>query len=247
MKSAAMPTFTDRHGRTFTIFPRPAEALGALSPLFLGVLVLPAAITGAVVWWMDPSHRGSVEALRVTWLVNATANWFVIAGLYAYLDRRGLTRDVFRFTLPRPRVLALALTAFAVGLFIVNPIAAGIGHLIGAPMVPPPFKVEDAVSILVVAFVTVVMAPLAEEVLFRGLGVGYLLARGLSYWMAGLLPLAAFAALHLPSFGLGGGIFILLWGGLPTFLRLLTGSLTPGWVLHVLNNAFAYVSARFLI
>ena len=51
----------------------------------------------------------------------------------------------------------------------------------------------------------------------------------------------AFAVIHLPNFGVGGAVFILLWGPLPTALRLWFDNLTGAWLMHTANNLFAYV------
>jgi hypothetical protein len=58
---------------------------------------------------------------------------------------------------------------------------------------------------------------------------------------AGGAVVVAFAIIHLPNFGAGGAVFVLLWGTLPTGLRLSFDDISGAWLLHLLNNAVAYV------
>jgi membrane protease YdiL (CAAX protease family) len=84
-------------------------------------------------------------------------------------------------------------------------------------------------------------AACTEEVIFRGFGTGYLIARGLSPLVGGALTLLAFAAIHFPAFGIGGTIFILFWGTIPTVLYIQRASLAPGFIMHELNNFVVYI------
>jgi len=51
----------------------------------------------------------------------------------------------------------------------------------------------------------------------------------------------AFAAIHLPYFGIGLALFILFWSAMVCAIRLWRQSLTPGLMLHVFNNIAAYL------
>jgi membrane protease YdiL (CAAX protease family) len=90
-------------------------------------------------------------------------------------------------------------------------------------------------------FYAVVAAPLCEETLFRGFTLTTLRAHGLSSRTAAATSLAAFALIHVSGFGVGGAIFIALWGTIPTALFLARGSLAPGWMMHTANNTWAYL------
>jgi hypothetical protein len=57
----------------------------------------------------------------------------------------------------------------------------------------------------------------------------------------------AFALYHIPTFGLAGATFVLFWGALVTAVRLWRDSLTPGWIVHILNNTYAYILLPLLI
>ncbi len=98
-----------------------------------------------------------------------------------------------------------------------------------------------------VAFLTlVIMAPLAEELLFRGYFLGRLSAR-ISKWLAVVVTAVIFGLMHL----LGGDEsgLVLQWGAAAdTFavglilgsLRLVTGSIWAGVILHALKNGIAF-------
>jgi membrane protease YdiL (CAAX protease family) len=84
---------------------------------------------------------------------------------------------------------------------------------------------------------SVVGAPLFEEMAFRGLLLGCLLARGWNPWIAVTVVAAAFAAIHdqyyLPGLA---GVFVsgLLFG----WLRLLSGGLVAPMIAHALLNGW---------
>jgi membrane protease YdiL (CAAX protease family) len=95
-------------------------------------------------------------------------------------------------------------------------------------------------EIAIILFYAVIAAPIAEELLFRGFFITYV-GKLIRPWTAGVLPLILFALYHYLEFGLAGGILMLAWSVLPTVLFLWKRSLYPGWIMHAINNLFAYV------
>ena len=99
----------------------------------------------------------------------------------------------------------------------------------------------------VVAFITlVIMAPLAEEILFRGYFLGRL-SEKTGKWVAMLITALVFGLMHLPAFSETG--IVLQWSAaIDTFamgivvgaLRNLSGSIWAGVVLHALKNGVAF-------
>jgi len=99
-----------------------------------------------------------------------------------------------------------------------------------------------------VAFITLVlMAPLAEELLFRGYFMGRLNER-VGKWLAVILTALVFGSLHL--FGVtNDGHIVFQWAtALDTFalglmagsLRQISGSIWAGMLLHSIKNGIAY-------
>ncbi len=86
------------------------------------------------------------------------------------------------------------------------------------------------------------LAPLAEELVFRGLLYGWLEGRwgGAAAWIASSL---AFAAAHVEP---AHAILVLPLGLLFGWLRWRTGSLWPSLVAHTANNGLAVVAAAYL-
>lgn len=100
----------------------------------------------------------------------------------------------------------------------------------------------------ILVFITlVIMAPLAEELLFRGYFLGRMSERT-GKWSAVLVTSVAFGLMHLVGVNESGSI-VLQWGAAAdTFamglaagvLRMFTGSIWAGVLLHGLKNAVAY-------
>ena len=82
------------------------------------------------------------------------------------------------------------------------------------------------------------IAPLAEEVAFRGTMYGDFMKRGLHPALAILLPAVAFTAVHLQYSG-PGLLFILVDGIIFGLARHHTKSLFVPVLLHTLGNAYA--------
>jgi membrane protease YdiL (CAAX protease family) len=91
---------------------------------------------------------------------------------------------------------------------------------------------------LIRAATIVLIAPVAEEVAFRGAMYGNVIKRGLPPTLAILLPAALFAAVHFQYFG-PGLVFILVDGIIFGLARHRTGTLFVPVALHVLGNAYA--------
>ncbi len=148
------------------------------------------------------------------------------------------------FGLVRPHRRAWPAAALAVGLLapfvggLVTRLLAGDHDLTQnvqqlAQHAPPGWR-------LALALMAVTLAPLVEELLFRGVLLSSLIPRcGVA--LAALLSAAAFAAIHLP--GLGWQWYalpeLLLLGVALAWLRLRCRSLWPAVLAHGANNALA--------
>lgn len=84
---------------------------------------------------------------------------------------------------------------------------------------------------LIFAVAVVLVAPIVEESLFRGLLQGALESR-LRQWFAIVLAAVPFALLHGPE----PAIFFLLWSLPVGWVTWRTGSIRPGIIVHAVNN-----------
>ena len=99
---------------------------------------------------------------------------------------------------------------------------------------PPPDQTVFAVNVALV----VLVGPLVEELLFRGLGFGLLRPFGRMVGVVG--SAATFAAIH----GLVEGFALVFLLGLGlALMRDVTGSVLPGYALHAAFNAVAVTAA----
>jgi len=99
----------------------------------------------------------------------------------------------------------------------------------------------------IVAFITlVILAPFAEELLFRGYFLGRLGER-IGKWAAVIITALVFGSMHLIGFTDNG--IVLQWsaaadtfalGLIAGLLRTLTGSIWAGIILHAAKNGIAY-------
>jgi membrane protease YdiL (CAAX protease family) len=113
---------------------------------------------------------------------------------------------------------------------------------------PQPESLKEAVEVMrgatmLWASIAVfgLLAPLAEELIFRGLLFGWLEGR----WnarMAWIVSSLAFAAAHIDRAHI---VLVLPLGLLFGWLRWRTGSLLPSLAAHAINNSAAVLAARF--
>lgn len=103
------------------------------------------------------------------------------------------------------------------------------------------YGLADPLTVAAVVFGAVLVSPIAEETLFRGLVLGTLLGRGWHPVAAGATGILAFGVLHLPLLGPAGVIAMGAWSVVPTVLRLRFNSLGGAWAVHQFNNLWAYL------
>lgn len=118
---------------------------------------------------------------------------------------------------------------------------ARVNAVLGVQLSGLAYSVDDPIALFAVVAGAVVLAPVTEEVLYRGLVLKAFTDRGFGSVGATVLITALFAVIHLPNFGVGGTVFISAWGVLPAVLRLRYDNLTGAVAMRVLNNLFAYV------
>lgn len=98
---------------------------------------------------------------------------------------------------------------------------------------------ESVVNLVLVLFLVTVMAPVAEELLFRGY-VYRALRNGTGIWVAALLSGAIFGGIHLGSSPVGFIVPLCILGTGLALLYQWTGSLYAPVALHAFNNSIAF-------
>lgn len=162
-----------------------------------------------------------------------------VAGLVAIAARRTNPRVAFALVRVPLRACGTAVVA-AMAVFVSWPLAERLLQTF-VPIYwwPASRLVESRADLVWTLVVVVLVAPLVEEVMYRGYVLRTLLAR---FRPGVAVPLAAaiFSSIHV-LFGPGMMALIFLWSFVPSWLTLRYRSILPGVVMHMCNNALAYV------
>jgi membrane protease YdiL (CAAX protease family) len=231
---------------TFTQTVRGAVA--TLAPwlfFIIGSQLLTAQSTTAGQRRLSPAEDiiGGVFAFLITGVVELA---FLIAPAYYALVRRapGIT--------PRQGIAALglrstrlgpAVVATVVGFLVIISCNLLYSYLVQVFNLPLHTNSDTLlqqakyapISTLALVAGAVLVAPLCEEVFFRGFLFGGLLHR-MSFLPAALLSAFLFALAHGD---VGSFTVLFIFGVVLAFVRWRTGSIWPGIVIHVANNATA--------
>jgi hypothetical protein len=172
---------------------------------------------------------------------------FVAAALYfARVGRQGSLGD-FGF---RPTGLRRAVGAFVlavIGYYVVTAVYGVLFRLHGKDKLPSELGVTHSTAALIGAAVFVcVVAPICEELFFRGFVFGALrrlpirvAGRDLGVWVAAVITGILFGAVHLSSAPIQYLIPLGFLGFVLCIVRWRTASLYPCIALHSANNALA--------
>jgi membrane protease YdiL (CAAX protease family) len=220
---------------------RIGESVGDRLGTVLVVTLLPVPLVSLLYAAHSIATETPAEAYSLVsgYLFYGIVNLLVVALLYGLLtpDQRA---TVFRFRRPSAREAGAAMVAFVVGLGVYQ-VTAQLSAMLGYQLQGLSYSLSDPGAFLAILVGAVVLAPITEEILYRGLVLGALTSRGFGPVSATVLMTALFALIHLPNFGVAGTIFISVWGFLPAVLRLRYDNLSGAVLMHALNNAFAYV------
>lgn len=204
---------------------------------------------------MNALHVGLSPAVQTT---VESAAWYVIAlalviGLPWLVTRKNITKSTLGVAqLPHWSDIGLGLLA-TLPYYILSAILLWLGTTVFR-VVDSGVGQEIAFSNLtqhiefVVAFITlVIMAPLAEELLFRGYFLGRLSER-INRWVAVVVVAVVFSLMHLLGADSNGHIVlqwaaaldIMAFGLVAGVLRIKTGRIWAGVLLHALKNGVAF-------
>lgn len=208
--------------------------------LLLAIAVLPILLT--VVFFISHSiatgtPRGAYRG-PMAYLVYGLANVVTVGGLYLLLspDERAA---VFRLSRPSGTELGWALVGFVVGLGVYQ-VTSRVSAALGYELQGLSYSLSDPTTLVIMILGAVIIAPITEEILYRGLVLGILLSRGLSIVSAVVIMTVLFALIHLRNFGVAGTLLISVWGVLPAILRLRFDNLSGAITMHGLNNVYTY-------
>jgi hypothetical protein len=166
---------------------------------------------------------------------------FLLGALYLLISwryRRPFWSSIgWTFPIPRaPRLLALG-AALALGL-------SSLGALLRAPFIRSPIEdmITSRASLAIVMLFGIFLAPLFEEMLFRGFLLP-LLARSLGAWTGILLTTLPFALLHGPQNAWAWQQVVLIGaaGAVFGYVRYRTGSTSASFLLHAAYNATGFL------
>ncbi len=218
---------------------RNSAALGdrLLVGLIAAALPVPLAIgIGLGYQTLVPGAEYGVVGKNVSY---GLSSLLVVGGVYASFSSaaRGAA---FRFDRPTKDELAWALLGFPIGTVLYLGSTAAT-QAAGLTMSGYEYTLSDPITIVAVVFGAVLVSPLAEEVLFRGVVLGALLGRGIHPVVAGGLAILAFGLIHVALLGVAGVIAMCAWATVPTAVRLRFDNLSGAWLVHQLNNLWGYI------
>jgi membrane protease YdiL (CAAX protease family) len=229
--------------------PGPFSALD-VTLLFVGWLALYISLS-LVVGALPLARRFVVSSLMLTYLGQALGGWLL---LHLLLAPRRRASELFGSILrgagrPGPgRCLLFALGGYAAAL----PLLYGAGvvvDLLGGPaptsenpLIPLLLESGDLGSRIGILVTVAVLAPVFEELLFRGVILPALRER-LGPWLAILLSGVLFAAIHLDLRAL---VPLATLGCLLGYVAHRGGSLVPAILVHALWNSQAFLQIEIL-
>ena len=209
----------------------------------LGVLAVPLSLLTALLLLAAlPEVPAAVSAAVASLLLGVGA---VLVARRPARQSGGVDRAL-GFGLPQwsdaPRVVGWTLLLTLVQGLALVALSAAVPALRGVPADNASFlRDQPLVSLVVLAVAAVLVAPVLEELLFRGVVLRGLMLR-LGFWPAAVLSSACFGAFHATGAGIEAVPVVVATAVFGLGLCVLTrrtGRLGPGIGVHALRNAFA--------
>ena len=234
-----------------------------LAVVYIVVIFFAAQVLAAVLVSLYPAAQHWTQNQSTDWLNNSVVGQFVFVLLAEGLTLSGVYGWLWRYKsawasigLLKPRLKdfgygVLALVPYYALYIVLLSFATKYSHIDTDQQQNVGFNNVHGTMPLILTFVSlVILPPIAEEILMRGL-LYTSLRKAMKFMWAALLTSAIFASAHLSEAASGGPLWI---AGIDTFtlslvlcyLREKTGSLWPGITLHGIKNGIAFV-ALFLV
>jgi membrane protease YdiL (CAAX protease family) len=209
--------------------------------VFGGLLVdIPAALFGVHV-----SSSTLPAGLEIADTAVQDAAFIFAAVVLAHVGGRSVR--AWQFGLRRPRmswrrVLLVAIPATYLTFFLFDLAWAGLLHVTEKEKLLETLGANEGAALLVLsAALTCVLAPIAEEFLFRGFFFRAL-SNSMPWWIAAVITGAVFGLVHAGSAPAEDLVPLAFLGFALCVLYRATGSLYPCIIVHSLNNCIAFGS-----
>lgn len=211
-------------------------ALAFSVPIVLGIFAgIGIAVSGGDL--EDDMPSGVLIALTFAQDIGFILAPLLMAGWFAARPKA----EDFGLAPPRRPWIALALL---LGIYLTFVVLSGLWvealGIDSEDQLPDELGVDESViNLVLVLFLVTVMAPVAEELLFRGY-VYRALRNGTGMWVAALLSGVIFGGIHLGSSPVGFIVPLCILGVGLALLYQWTGSLYAPVALHAFNNSIAF-------
>jgi len=213
-----------------------------LAPVALAVILTSAGVLAVTGWQaargmpIQLPTRANIQLMGM--LAYVIGSWADVAAVWLWSERRGLRRDVFVFRGLTFPAAAAAAVGFLIATYAALPLTHWLSHTLGgrgSAQTRIDFHGAHGSATFVLLFV--ITSPVCEEILYRGLLVGWLRRLG---WRDPAILLSGsliFGANHFIPLGLSWSIVMVGFGAILFALRLRFNSLTPAWLAHLFFNA----------
>lgn len=222
---------------------RTSQPLTDLSlPWVLVLPVLPIVVTVLFVTAGFVAHRGADPGWPGwTLLVPLGVTYVAVLGwLFVTWDHKTWRAAAIVRTPSTNEIIA----SVAVAVLGVAVVVVGNNLAIAAGLSPHErVGVTTSAGIMAMVFTTLMVAPIAEEVLFRGVVLGHLVGRGAGILVASLVSIVLFALVHSFMAGITSLVVTGVIGALLAGLRLWYNNLVGAWLTHLLINVWGLLIA----
>ena len=209
---------------------------------FLYQLLFTTIVTIPTVWVQLMNNGGDVNAFTgaetSTTMVGLTMVLSGIAMIWHLIHFKYVKFNLKNFGEVSGKTIALSIPLIVAGMIFINLCS----EFIGLPdMMQDTFR---AMSRNVFGIISItIMAPLVEELLFRGAIQGHLLRKGMKPVYAILIASAVFGIVHMNPIQIP---FAFAIGMIFGWLYYRTGSVVPGMIGHFINNSIATIQMALL-